>query len=191
MGFYQRHPQAERGEGDVSECRYLEEYGVYVTDDGKVLKELKSWGDNRGYLYVSLYDKEEKRNHNQQVHRLVAKAFIPYDENSDGIVMHKDDNPHNNRADNLMWGTYSQNNKDAYDHGLKPKRFNPVLCIETGEVYETYREAGVAIGNNPNYGHKISQVCKSKRASAFGYHWRDATTKEYLEHLIKKEGDSR
>lgn len=152
---------------EMSECRYLEEYGVYVTDDGKVLKEVAQWDDRRGYKCISLHSRPTK---NLQVHRLVAKAFIPYNESSDGIVMHKDDNPHNNCVDNLMWGTYSQNIKDAYDHDLRTNN-KKTLCIETGEVFMSAREAARQMFGIPKRGDHILQVCRGGRAYAYGYHW--------------------
>ena len=149
-------------------CKYLEEYGVYVTDDGKVLRELKAWEDDGGYQYVTINNSEHR---NQQVHRLVAKAFIPYDKNSDGIVMHKDDNPRNNKVDNLMWGTYSQNIKDAYDHDLRTNN-KKTLCVETGEVFMSARDAARKMFGIPKRGDHILQVCRGERAYAYGYHWK-------------------
>lgn len=50
------------------------------------------------------------------VHRLVALTFIPNPDNKP-FVCHKDDNPINNKVDNLFWGTPSDNNKDCWDKG--------------------------------------------------------------------------
>ena len=63
--------------------------------------------DNRGYLFVNLYDE----NHNMKsikIHRLVAMAFVPNPHNYN-IVNHKDENPANNKAENLEWCTQKQN----------------------------------------------------------------------------------
>ena len=56
----------------------------------------------RGYIIVILEGKS------YQLHRLVAKAFIPNPDNF-GIVNHIDGNPLNNCADNLEWCTQSHN----------------------------------------------------------------------------------
>lgn len=147
------------------EVKFLEEYGVYVSDDGVVLKEVAQWKDNRGYQSVTF------GGHNLQVHRLVAKAFIPFDESSDGIVMHKDDNPQNNKVENLMWGTYTKNINDAYEHGLRSNN-RPVMCCETGETFMTARSAARKMFGIPKRGDHIIQVCKGERNYAYGYHWK-------------------
>jgi len=158
------------------EVKYLEEYGIYVSDDGKVLKEVKSWEDSSGYMMVTLSNQKHR---NQQIHRLVAKAFIQYDENSDGIVMHKDDNPKNNKVENLMWGTYTQNINEAYEHGLRDNN-RPVMCMETGDVFLSARKAGKEMFGIPKRGDHIVQVCRSERNCAYGYHWKFATKEEVL-----------
>lgn len=46
-----------------------------------------------------------------------------------------------------------------------------VICVETGEVFDSIREA------NLKYGFHISNicaVCKGKQKTAYGYHWRYA-----------------
>lgn len=50
------------------------------------------------------------------VHQLVAQAFIP---NPNGLpmVLHWDDDPDNNRTENLRWGNKSDNMKDAIRNG--------------------------------------------------------------------------
>lgn len=51
------------------------------------------------------------------VHKLVANAFIP-NPNNLPCINHKDENKLNNKADNLEWCTYKQNN-DYGKHDIK------------------------------------------------------------------------
>lgn len=91
-----------------------EEY--QVSNTGKVrsldyrstsnVEELKLNTNIYGYKVVTLC-KEGKPKH-YSVHRLVAEAFIP-NPNNYPIVNHKDENPSNNKADNLEWCTQEYN----------------------------------------------------------------------------------
>lgn len=60
----------------------------------------------RGYEYICL--RKDNKNLCKQVHRLVAKAFIPNPENKP-LVNHKDYNRGNNCVDNLEWISSSEN----------------------------------------------------------------------------------
>lgn len=69
---------------------------------------------NTGYVYVSLRRNAER--HMKTVHRLVARAF--HGEPAAGLqVRHLDGNKENNRADNLAWGTATENAYDKVAHG--------------------------------------------------------------------------
>ena len=92
-----------------------------VTRDGKVFtyrSNHKKWREQKyrrhsnGYMRVTINGKDE------YLHRLVAKYFVP---NSNGYleVNHIDGNKENNCADNLEWCTRSQNNKHAFQTGLR------------------------------------------------------------------------
>lgn len=50
----------------------------------------------------------------------------------------------------------------------------PIICVETGRIYSCPSEASWDVHQTRNAGH-ITEVCKGKRKTAFGYHW------EYLE----------
>lgn len=82
--------------------------GYYATIEGDILKKkgksffkLSPSKTHNGYQTVKII-------HRIKVHRLVALAFIP---NPHGypIVCHKDNNPTNNKVENLYWGTQSDN----------------------------------------------------------------------------------
>jgi hypothetical protein len=70
---------------------------------GKLLKGIKN---REGYLQVSLYRNGIPTS--KLVHLLVAHAFVPNPDDHP-IVLHLDDNKANPRADNLVWGTHSDN----------------------------------------------------------------------------------
>lgn len=93
--------------------------GLYqVTKDGRVFSVRKERFltpvARRGYHRVRLYG--DGGYTTPQIHRLVAKAFIP-NPNNYPIVHHKDNNKGNNSVENLEWCTNQQNIKHAYDDG--------------------------------------------------------------------------
>ena len=145
-------------------CREDPETGLLITSDGRVFYEHSRWIDKYGYIYITHKKK------NIPVHRLVAKVFVPGRNSKTPVVMHKDDNPKNNRADNLAWGTYQQNNMDAVLHGLRSK-VKRVRCMETGEVFASAREAARIMFGIAKRGDRILAVCKGERGKAYGYHW--------------------
>ena len=65
----------------------------------KVQQELRK---NKGLHYKSVFLFDGNKYHTCSVHRLVALAFIP---NPDNLpeVNHKDENPSNNKVENLEW----------------------------------------------------------------------------------------
>lgn len=85
--------------------------GVPTHMKGRVIKPSIT---PQGYRRVQLCREGLKRY--RFVHRLVADAFIgPRPRGL--IVRHIDGNPGNNHADNLMYGTHSENVLDSVDHG--------------------------------------------------------------------------
>lgn len=107
--------------------------GLYqVSNHGRV-KSLERWVQNHGktqhhpeiiknpsrksngYLTLQLY--KDNKPKNCYIHRLVAEAFVP-NANGKETVNHINGNKHDNRAENLEWSTYAENNRHAYDTGL-------------------------------------------------------------------------
>lgn len=68
-----------------------------------------------GYLKVNLWNNGTEKMHT--IHRLVANAFIPNPEMK-RVVNHLDCIKTNNRVENLVWATDSENMKHAFDNGL-------------------------------------------------------------------------
>lgn len=70
---------------------------------------------HRGYLQVTLTREDGKRV-SVHVQRLIAAAFHGAPE-AGAQARHLDGNPTNNRAENLKWGTASENTRDQVRHG--------------------------------------------------------------------------
>lgn len=73
---------------------------------------MKLYTDRGGYLRLSL----GKGFCMKGVHRLVAMTFLP-NPNNLAFVCHKDDDPSNNRVDNLFWGSHLDNERDKKSKG--------------------------------------------------------------------------
>lgn len=99
---------------------YVSENGVVVNITSnccKLPRVLKTVHNRGGYLSLS-YAVSKNRKVFQQVHRLVADAFIA---KIDGkyFVNHKDGDKRNNSVDNLEWCTSSENSQHALKTGLR------------------------------------------------------------------------
>lgn len=134
----------------------------------------------KGYQQVGLW-KDGKRK-KFLVHRLVAQAFLekPFDPNATDIN-HKDENPLNNRVENLEWCTRAYNNNygTRNERAAKAKRgvYNtknskPVYQYSiSGEFIrewvssaEVERTLGIAQQS-------VNQCCRGVRKSSRGYKW--------------------
>lgn len=147
-----------------------------VSTEGRIKRKstgtlLVQTPDSRGYPSVTIYD--ETGQHTKNVHRILAKTFIPNPENK-RTVNHKDGNKRNNHISNLEWNTSSENLKHAYDIGLKrrpdtcgsPKR--RVRIVETGEVFESIGECARAIKGDQAH---IVNCLSGRYHTHKGYHF--------------------
>ena len=173
-------------------------YYLSNSDEDKVInentgKQLKIRLNDRGYKRINLQTKDGKVR-NCKIHIMKAKAFI-YSPNplSYNVVRHLNDVKIDNRLENLVWGTQSDNNLDCIRNGnynyeaaakasakgakvsgkingaKNGKRSSKaVKCLETGVIYPSTREAGRRLGIL-NAG--ISLCCRGKRHMAGGLHW--------------------
>lgn len=101
-------------------------------------RSLKLILGTNGYFYVTLRKGSVK--HTLRVHRLVAKTFIPNPDNKQ-FVNHKNGIKLDNSTSNLEWVTSSENNKHAYDTGLKTATSKEVIDSVSGKSFKSITEA--------------------------------------------------
>ena len=136
----------------------------------------KLQSNQKGYLRARYITKEGKRE-SSVVQRLVAMAFIPIKPGKDQ-VNHKNGIKTNNRVDNLEWVSQSENMSHRIDVlGIKswekcPLNKKKVICLDTGEVYQSCAEAGRCNGIHPT---SIAQVCRGCSNKSF----REGEWKQY------------
>lgn len=116
--------------------------GLYqVSDKGNIRNikrnsNLKPTPDADGYLRVSL--SKNNKGKTFKVHRLVAEAFIPNPENKP-TVDHINTIRTDNRVSNLRWFTKKEQiTENVITSGRRRKK---VLCITTGEIFDSAMDA--------------------------------------------------
>ena len=164
----------------VSNLGRIKSLSYNRTKQEKTLKQ----SQQKGYLYVKLAKNGEMKS--EIVHRLIAKTFISNPKNKPQ-VNHKDGNKLNNSVSNLEWCTNGENQKHAFNNGLKRRKFgkeNPNatnvmqydlqgnFIKEWGSISEADRELKISFKN-------ISACCKGKRKTAGGFKWNYSY--EYIE----------
>lgn len=123
---------------------------------------LKTGTDCNGYLKVTLYRNNKGKTYN--VHRLVAEAFIPNPQ-CFPEVNHKDETRTNNNVENLEWCTRQYN----LNYGTRTqKQSKLVMCVETGEVFNSVSEVQRMLGFPSG---DISKCCNGKRNTCHNFHW--------------------
>ena len=160
----------------IEEWRKVKGYEKYsVSNKGNVRNDetgriLKKSVNNNGYELVSL----GKNSGKLRVHRLVASAFLG--DVKGFVIDHIDGNKQNNNVENLEIVTSSENNKRAYDCGLKKAK--KLVNAKSKTVY-AYNERKELVGTFKSMKDasnvlgvrdcRISDVCRRKRKSYKGY----------------------
>ena len=123
----------------------------------------KKWG----YLRVHL--SRDGKNKKELVHRLVALAFIPNPNNYE-VVNHKDQNPSNNRMENLEWCTVQYNNT----YGDKIKRmYKQIIQLDKKEKIIKYFSNSVQASKETGIPRCcITNCLNGKQKTAGGYIWK-------------------
>lgn len=132
-------------------------------------KILKLQTDKYGYYRVTLV--KDRKNHFLTLHRLLATTFIP-NPNNLPVINHKNENPKDNRLENLEWCTIAYNNnyggrqkRVSITQGKKIIGFNDNITM----TFNSAREAGKTLGVSPA---NISGCANGKYKQAYGFIWR-------------------
>jgi hypothetical protein len=140
--------------------RVIPGYSAYeVSDWGRVRRRQAKCGWPAGHIlhpgdsnarhrWVIIVG-DDGRPKKQFVHRLVAMAFIGPSPFEGAMVLHHDDNPTHNRAENLYWGNHQQNVQDARlnrkgpgeprKHGGQPGEANGAAVLTEQNVRDIKR----------------------------------------------------
>lgn len=105
------------------------------------------------YLGVRLERKGKTRDF--RLHRLVAETFVPNPDNLP-VVRHLNDDPLDNRVENLKWGTYSENQLDSVRNGTHA--WAKKTHCPRGHAYSEFGQ------RNKYTGGRECQICRRDRA---------------------------
>lgn len=125
---------------------YVNNYVFY--EDGRVWsmatkRFLTPHFQGSGYLFVTLFADGKRKQ--QYIHRLVAQAFIPNEENKSD-VNHIDGNKVNNHRSNLEWTTRSENLIHAHKKGFLNQSRTGIPRMGKEQAQEIYNLKGKMSG---------------------------------------------
>lgn len=128
-------------------------------------KEMSQQINKFGYANVSLCKDGKQKQH--KVHRLIAQAFIPNPQNKEQ-VNHIDGDKRNNVVWNLEWCTPKENVHHAINTKLRSEQ--PIMIVETGEVFRNPYVCADAIGGNAQ---DIYRCLRGKTKTHKGFHYKE------------------
>lgn len=126
-------------------------------------KILKPAPDDKGYLTVGLH--KNKKQKTFRIHRLVAEAFLPNEEELPEVD-HINRDRADNRVCNLQWISHIENLRKI-PAGIGASKL--VQCIETGEIFESVKSAAKAFDKHPN---SMSNHLRGNRKTCAGLHFK-------------------
>lgn len=147
----------------------------------RVVKLLKQVAAKDDYFVVCLHKNGKQRE--GKVHKLVAMAWIPNEENKP-CIDHINGNNQDNRVENLRWCTYQENNNNpitkarmkGIQNGRQLNREDSSKRVYQFDLngkfikeYPSASEAARQMGCCPD---TISKVCRGLRNNALKYVWK-------------------
>lgn len=151
--------------------------GTKNTCQEKVLK----LNTNKGYYYISLFKNGVSKTFG--VHQLVLRAFVGVQDK--GIeVRHLDNNPFNNRLENLAYGTKSDNMQDAIKCGSLSRSHTSLTDEQVISILSDTRkecEIARAYGIHPGTVNAIKQRKSFKHLKDYPVFYKRRVNKKFSE----------
>ena len=150
--------------------------GLYqVSNEGRIFSVINSIFlkpiENNGYYTVSLYKNKKPSINN--IHRLVAEAFIP-NPNNLPCVNHKNEIKTDNKVNNLEWCTYQYNN--TYNNKAKKIAIKESVQIKqydlNGHFIKEWINAVEASKKLNILPTSINNCLKGRSKTSGGYIWK-------------------
>ncbi len=95
-----------------------EEGKVFSTRVNRELSPIRDWYGPTPYFYVCLYNGTEKKKY--AIHKLVAEHFLPPKPFEEAVIRHLNCDSLDNKAENLVWGSKSEDRMDSVRIGNIP-----------------------------------------------------------------------
>ena len=154
---------------NVEQWKNIKEFDNYlVSNQGRVMNAktgriLKAWESSNGYDYVDLSNQDGVSK--KRVGRLVGEAFIENPKNLD-TINHKDEDKHNNNADNLEWLSRADNVRYSQSKPVEQYDYKSGRLVCTySSLSDCSRLTGFSNG-------VISMACRGQYKQAYGYIWK-------------------
>jgi hypothetical protein len=131
-------------------------WGTKTWRAGRTLTAFRVQG--HGYYAVTLTDGETQTD--ERLHRIVLRAFVgePPPDRPNGL--HEDDDPANNRVENLRWGTRTDNAYDSVANGSHVQARKQTCDLGHLLIAPNLVESNAAVG------HRACLACKLAHANA-------------------------
>lgn len=126
----------------------------------KLLKPIKN---RDGYLRVNLSKNGEAKCF--YIHRLVAEAFLPNEEELPDVD-HINNDKTDNRVANLQWISHVENLRKKETGIMIPRH---IQCVETGEIFESVDAAARSVNRVRK---TMSQHLMGRRKTCAGLHFK-------------------
>lgn len=169
--------------GRVRNIKYFNRVNFKNDRSCKAIRILTQKINKNGRMSVHLSDGKDKDFH-PQVHRLVAKSFLP---NPDNLpeVNHKDENPQNNHLDNLEWCTREYNihygTGQERSHNNHKKKIAQISVSDGSiiKIWDSATDAAIDMFGNKRKKDLITSCARHDKGykTAYGFKW------EYVKNI--------